>query len=138
MEEPLKSNLQAGVGEVHLSQGTVEGTEADMGIQRKWVRVNRVKRALKGEKPPARLRGEWNRVSAWAGSQAALKGRQMPALGGDAFPSLQPLQLLLPLPPGVFPNCQLARVLQGQAQSGQQGTRMPRSVPWEQGYSSHT
>lgn len=89
MEEPLKPNLQAGVGEVHLSQGTVEGTEADMGIQRKWVRVNRVKRALKGEKPPARPRGEWNR--------GLNLGRKPGGTQGKADAS--PWRRRLPLPP---------------------------------------
>lgn len=41
-------------------------------------------------------------------------------------------------PLGVFPNCQLARVLQGKAWTGQQGTRTLESVPWEQGCCSHT
>lgn len=39
---------------------------------------------------------------------------------------------------GVFPNCQLARVLQGKAQIGQQGTRTLKGMPWERGCCSHT
>lgn len=41
-------------------------------------------------------------------------------------------------PSGVFPNCQLARVLQGKARTGQQGRRTLKSVHWEQSCCSHT
>lgn len=54
MEELINSNLWAGVGEVHLAQTTVEGTEAGMGIKRKRAHLKSVKRSLKGEKPTAR------------------------------------------------------------------------------------
>lgn len=53
MEELINSNLWADVGEVHLAQTTVAGTEADTGIRRKRAHLNRVKRSLKGEKPTA-------------------------------------------------------------------------------------
>lgn len=39
-----------------MAQTTMEGTEVDVGIKRKWVHLYRVKQALKGEKPTARPR----------------------------------------------------------------------------------
>lgn len=110
-----------------MAQTAVERTEVGMGNH-----LCRVKQALQGEKPTARPRSE-----TWP--QPGQEAREHSREGG-----CQPSVILSPptsaaasvapslAPSGVFPNCQLARVLQGRAQTGLQ------SVPWEQGCYSHT